>query len=75
MRKTVIGLLLVSGFAMAATKEHVVAQQPHLSSWTREALSTQSPRIKFSKNGHHMKPGYRVVTSKGTINAFVPYGK
>jgi hypothetical protein len=78
MKKAVISLLLASGFAMAAThavpKEHAVPPQPEMSSWTKTALRTQSPAVKFNKHGV-LKPGYRVVKGHGTINAFVPFGK
>ena len=83
MKKAVISLLLASGFAMAAVvpaathvvpKAHSVPPQPEMSSWTRTALRTQSPGVKFNKHGV-LKPGYRVVEGHGTINAFVPFGK
>lgn len=79
MKKAVISLLLASGCAMAVThvvpKQHAaVPSQPHMSSWTRTALRTQSPPVRFSKHGK-VKPGYRVANSKGAINAFVPFGK
>jgi hypothetical protein len=75
MKKAVIGLLLVSGFAMAATKVHSVPPpQAHLSSWERMALNTQSPRVRVSRHGT-VRPGYRVAKSKGAISAFVPFGK
>jgi hypothetical protein len=78
MKKVVIGLLLISGFAMAASKnEGAVIPQKHMSSWTRLALNTQSPRIKLSKADGYQTPkeGYRIVSSKDTINAYIPYGK
>jgi hypothetical protein len=79
MKKLVVSLLLMSGLAMAATKYSEGAIQPHkrMAWWTQLALSTQSPRIKLSKQSHYQTaaPGYRVVSSKDTINAYVPYGK
>lgn len=79
MKKAVIGLLLASGLAMAATKNSASDVRPikHMSSWDRLALNTQSPRIKLSKRDHYQTPkeGYSMVSSKDTINAYIPYGK
>jgi hypothetical protein len=79
MKKIVIGLLLTGSLAMAATKypEGAIRPHKHMSWWTREALMTQSPRVKLSKASDYQegKPGYRVISSKDTVNAYVPYGK
>ena len=77
MKKIVIGLLLVSGFAMAKDVEGTVRPQKHMAWWTRLALNTQSPRVKLSKLDNYQAPkdGYRIVSSKDTINAYIPYGK
>jgi hypothetical protein len=77
MKRSVIGLLLASGFAMAADVEGVVKPDKHMSRWTRIALNTQSPRIKLSKLDNYQSPkdGYHIVSSKHTINAYIPYGK
>jgi len=79
MKKVLIGLLLMSGLAMAATRhpEGAIRPQKHMAWWTQLALSTQSPRIKLSKQSHYQTPapGYRIMSSKDTINAYVPYGK
>ena len=77
MKKLVIGLLLVSGFAMAADVEGAVKPQKRMSGRERMALNTQSPRIKLSKLDNYQAPkeGYRIVSSRDTINAYLPYGK
>jgi hypothetical protein len=77
MKRFAIGLLLVSGIAMAADVEGVVKPQKHMSWWTKLALNTQSPRVKLSKLDNYQSPkeGYRIVSSKTTINAYIPYGK
>src|SRR5271170_7098380 len=76
MKKLVIGLLLVSGFAMAGDVEGNVKPQKRMASWTKLALNTQSPRVKLSKLDNYQAPkeGYRIVSSKDTINAYIPYG-
>ena len=76
MKKVVIGLLLLSGFAMAQDVEGVKPRK-HMAWWTKVALNTQSPRIKLSKLDNYQSPkeGYRIVSSKDTINAYIPYGK
>ena len=79
MKKVVIGLLLASGFMMAASKypDDAVRPQHHMAWWTKQALNTQSPRVKLSRADNYQAPkeGYRIVTSKDTINAYVPVGK
>jgi hypothetical protein len=78
MKKAVIGLLLMTGFAVAATNDEGAGRaQKHMAWWTKLALNTQSPRIKLSKLDNYQSPkeGYRVVMSKDTINAYIPYGK
>lgn len=79
MKNVVIGLLLSSGLMMAASKypDDAVRPQKHMAWWTRLALNTQSPRIKLSKADNYQAPkeGYRIVSSKDTINAYIPYGK
>lgn len=53
-----------------------------LSSTDRDAVHTQTPTVRTQGMKKHPKhneksvlPGYRVVSDKRTINAFVPLGK
>jgi|HubBroStandDraft_5_1064220.scaffolds.fasta_scaffold18172_3 hypothetical protein len=78
MSKVLLTSLLASGFLFGANDVRV----NRLSSTDRDALATQTPTVKtqgMKKHSKHNKksvlPGYRVVSRKQTINAFVPLGK
>jgi hypothetical protein len=75
VKYTLIALFLASGFSIV--QGAVPGTQPKMSWWTREALATQSPRVRIDKFKHDrlVRPGNRVVADKHTINAYVPYGK
>ncbi|HYL35638.1 MAG TPA: hypothetical protein VEV17_06985 [Bryobacteraceae bacterium] len=47
--------------------------RPHLNSFQREALATQSPRVHVRM--HKGRAPDRIEKSKTTINAYIPYGK
>ena len=89
MKKTVIlaavGSLLTGGLLLADESEHNKVNS--LSSFEREALETQSPRVhtkgmerhkKYDSEGQperQTRAGYRTVSDKTTVNAFIPMGK
>ena len=68
MKNVILGTLLASGLLLA---------QNHVSSFDREALKTQSPRVHTSAKHHKkkMRSEDRVTADKKTINAYVPNGK
>ena len=81
-RNIVIGSLLASGLLLANDK----VTENRLSSFERQGLETQSPRVhtkgmekhkKYDKEGVAKAPraGYRTVSDKKTVNAFIPEGK
>jgi phosphoribosylamine-glycine ligase len=84
MKKTlIVGSLLASGLLLAKDKETV----NRLSYFERQGLETQSPRVhtkgmekhkRYDKEGvakNQIREGYRVVSDKQTVNAFIPEGK
>jgi len=86
MKKAVIlGTLLASGLLFA--KDNQTGKVDHLSYFERIGLETQSPRVhtrgmekhkKYDSEGaakEQTRPGYRTVSTKDTVNAFIPDGK
>jgi hypothetical protein len=83
MNKVIIGALLGSGLLLAADEVTV----DRLSGNERVALETQSPRVrtkgmdryrKYDREGvavEKTKPGYRVVSDKSTVVAYIPADK
>jgi hypothetical protein len=78
MRKVLLTSLLAGGFLFGDNDVRV----NRLSSTDRDAVRTQTPVVKTQGMKKHPKhnrksvlPGYRVVSDKDTINAFVPLGK
>ena len=84
MKKTlIVASLLASGLLLAKDKETV----NRLSYFERQGLETQSPRVhtkgmekhkKYDKEGvakNQIREGYRAVSDKQTVNAFIPQGK
>ena len=85
MKKALIlGTLLASGLLLAKDQTPKV---DHLSYFERIGLETQSPRVhtkgmekhkKYDSEGvakEQTRPGYSTVSTKDTVNAFIPYGK
>jgi hypothetical protein len=85
MKKTVIiGSLLASGLLFAKGDK---VKTDTLSSFERQALETQSPRVhtrgmekhkKYDAEGvakEKTRPGYRTVSDKNSVNAYIPEGK
>lgn len=70
MRKLFVGSLVAGGLLFAADQP-----QNRMSSLTREALETQSPRVHLKMHKHKTLPPDRVVSDKTTINTYIPYGK
>jgi hypothetical protein len=82
-KKIVIGSLLASSLLLASDQVTV----NRLSSFERQGLESQSARVhtkgmekhkRYDKEGVAKKPirdGYRVVSDKKTVNAFIPEGK
>ncbi len=78
MSKVLLTSLLAGGSLFA----HNYVSVNRLSSTDRNAVRTQAPIVKTQGMRKHPKdnkksvlPGYRVVSDKNTINAFVPLGK
>jgi hypothetical protein len=78
MSKVLLISLLTAGFLFG--DNHVRVNR--LSSTDRDAVRTQTPVVKTQGMKKHPKnnkksvlPGYRVVSDKNTVNAFVPLGK
>jgi hypothetical protein len=78
MSKVILTSLLAGGALFA----HNYVSVNRLSATDRDAVRTQSPIVKTRGMKKHPKankksvvPGYRVVSDKHTINAFVPLGK
>jgi hypothetical protein len=81
--KIAIGSLLVSGLLLASDQVTV----NRVSYFERQGLESQSPRVhtkgmekhkKYDKEGvakNQIRDGYRVVSDKQTVNAFIPEGK
>jgi hypothetical protein len=74
-------VLLISFLAGWSLFAHDVSVN-RLSTTDREAVRTQYPGVKTQGMKKHAKdnkksvlPGYRVVSDKSTIDAFVPVGK
>jgi len=75
-------VLLTSLLAGGSLFGHNYVSVNRLSSTDRDAVRTQTPIVKTQGMKKHSKnnkksvlPGYRVVSDKNTINAFVPLGK
>jgi hypothetical protein len=75
-------VLLVSFLAGWSLFAHDYVSVNRLSTTDREAVRTQYPGVKTQGMKKHAKdnkksvlPGYRVISDKSTINAFVPVGK
>ena len=86
MKKTVIlGTLLATGLLFGKSHDEVTTNR--LSYFERIAMETQSPRVHTKGMEHHKKydsegvqkdqvrAGYRTISSKDTVNAFIPEGK
>lgn len=76
MKKLAIGLLLTSGFLMAAETSQPV-QNPHIGYYQRIALRTQSPAVytHHGKRTTNKHSNYRISENKTTITATIPWGK
>ena len=82
-KNIVIGSLLASGLLLASDQVTV----NRLSYFERQGLESQSPRVptkgmekhkRYDKEGvakKQIRDGYRVVSDKKTVNAFIPEGK
>jgi hypothetical protein len=80
MKRAILFSLIASGaiFAAVQNNNENSTQGPKLSANERVALESSSPRVHLGKAHKHetdIRPGYRVVKDKNTINAFVPVGK
>lgn len=76
MKKILLGSLLASGLLFAAKNNDVTTNR--VSYDERLALESQSPRVHPARMHKHQKAERRmdqVVSDKGTVNAFIPYGK
>lgn len=78
MRKVLLTSLLMGGSLFG----HNYVWVNRLSATDRNAVRSQAPVVKTQGMKKHPKhnekgvlPGYRVVSDKSTINAFVPLGK
>lgn len=81
----VLGTLLAGGLLFAKDNSQVTTDR--LSYFERQGLESQSPRVhtrgmekhkKYDQEGvakDQTRPGYRVVSDKTTVNAFIPDGK
>ena len=67
-----LGLVAMGGLLMAQQKED---KSQHLNEFQREALNSQSPRVKTHKKHTNKNSGYTVTKNKTTIVATVPNGK
>ena len=73
MKKVLLGSLMVGGLLFAQNSD--MPKNQRLSGNEKEALNTQSPRVRTK---HHKKNTARtdhVTKDKHTINAYVPPGK
>jgi hypothetical protein len=75
-------VLFISFLAGWSLFGHDYATVNRLSTTDREAVRTQYPSVKTQGMKKHAKdnkksvlPGYRVVSDKSTIDAYVPVGK
>jgi len=70
-----LGSLAMSGSLMAQQQQQDKSQ--HLNEFQREALNSQSPRVKTHRKAKHSykNNGYTVTKNKTTIVATVPNGK
>ena len=86
MKKTIIlGTLLATGLLFAKGNDQPMTNR--LSYFERIGLETQSPRVhtrgmekhkRYDSEGvakNQVRPGYQTVSTKDTVNAFIPYGK
>jgi NAD(P)H-hydrate repair Nnr-like enzyme with NAD(P)H-hydrate dehydratase domain len=76
MRNALLTLALVatSGLLMAQQQQKEDKSQ-HLNEFQREALNSQSPRVKTHRKYTGKNNGYTVTKNKTTIVATVPNGK
>jgi hypothetical protein len=72
MKKFAVGLLLITGIAMA---QEPATQPQHLSENQRVALRTQSPPVKTHGKHSKKKSNYTVTENKSTIVATKPISK
>ena len=84
-KNLIVGSLLATGFLWA--HDHNKVSENRLSYFERQALESQSPRVhtkgmekhkKYDSEGvakEQTRAGYRTVSTKSTVNAFVPDGK
>ena len=68
-----LGTMAMSGALLAQQQQQDKSQ--HLNEFQREALNTQSPRVKTHKKHTNKNNGYTVTSNKTTIVATVPNGK
>ena len=83
-KNLIVGSLLATGFLWAHESKVKVDS---LSYFERQALESQSPRVhtkgmekhkKYDSEGvakEQTRSGYRTVSTKSTVNAFIPDGK
>jgi hypothetical protein len=75
MKKAIVGTLLVSGLMFGAKHQRMSSDQVKLDGFQKEALETQSPRVRAPGVKHKKHATDRVTADKHTINAFIPVGK
>lgn len=75
MKKAIVGMLMVSGLMFGARHHRMSSDAVKLDGFQKEALETQSPRVRAPGVKHKKHATDRVTADKHTINAFVPVGK
>ena len=76
MKRAIVGMLMVSGLMFGARHHRMSSTEDvKLDGFQKEALETQSPRVRAPGVKHKKHSTDRVTADKHTINAYVPVGK